>query len=113
MEVLIFSTIMEEEFTTYASENVMVSNITYERAEALAERIRALEGVADVGFDDTPAHYTRASALLSVRYAGPDSEAKVREARDCKNPQTGETVHVASHKVPHFKAGKGLKDSLL
>ena len=73
-------TIMEEEFTTYASENVMVSNITYERAEALAERIRALEGVADVGFDDTPAHYTRASALLSVRYAGPDSEAKVREA---------------------------------
>lgn len=40
-------------------------------------------------------------------------EAKVREARDCKNPQTGETVHVASHKVPHFKAGKGLKDSLL
>jgi DNA-binding protein HU-beta len=40
-------------------------------------------------------------------------EAKVREARDCKNPQTGETVRVASHKVPHFKAGKGLKDSLL
>ena len=40
-------------------------------------------------------------------------EAKVRDARDCKNPQTGETVHVAAHKVPHFKPGKGLKDSLL
>jgi DNA-binding protein HU-beta len=40
-------------------------------------------------------------------------EAKVREARDCKNPQTGETVHVAAHKVPHFKPGKGLKDSML
>ena len=40
-------------------------------------------------------------------------EAKVRDARDCKNPQTGETVHVAAHKVPHFKAGKNLKDSLL
>lgn len=40
-------------------------------------------------------------------------EANVREARDCKNPQTGETVHVAAHKVPHFKPGKGLKDSML
>ena len=40
-------------------------------------------------------------------------EAKVRDARDCKNPQTGETVHVAAHKVPHFKPGKGLKVSLL
>ncbi len=40
-------------------------------------------------------------------------EAKQRDARDCKNPQTGETVRVAAHKVPHFKAGKALKDSLL
>ena len=40
-------------------------------------------------------------------------EAKTRDARDCKNPQTGETVHVAAHKVPHFKPGKALKDSLL
>lgn len=40
-------------------------------------------------------------------------EAKMRDARDCKNPATGETVHVSAHKVPSFKAGKGLKEALL
>ena len=40
-------------------------------------------------------------------------EARMRDARDCKNPQTGEAVHVAAHYVPVFKPGKGLKDSLL
>lgn len=40
-------------------------------------------------------------------------EARMRDARDCKNPQTGETVYVAAHYVPVFKPGKGLKDLLL
>ena len=38
--------IMEREFTTYASENIMVGNVTYERASALADAIRDTEGVA-------------------------------------------------------------------
>ena len=33
-------TIMEEDFVTCASEDVMVANLTYERAEALAGEIR-------------------------------------------------------------------------
>ena len=73
-------TIMEEEFISYASENIMVANITFERAEALAKEIRTLDGVADVSFDDTPAHYNRAAALLSVSYAGPSSDPAVSEA---------------------------------
>lgn len=40
-------------------------------------------------------------------------EAKHREARDFTSPANGETIHVAAHSVPHFKAGKGLKDALL
>lgn len=37
-------TVMEEEFVTYADAKVMLANTTYERAEAVAEEIRAPEG---------------------------------------------------------------------
>lgn len=40
-------------------------------------------------------------------------EAKKRDGRVCRNPQNGETVYVAAHKVPTFKAGKGLKDAIM
>jgi integration host factor subunit beta len=37
---------------------------------------------------------------------------KVREARTARNPKTGEKVHVDRKKVPHFRAGKELKESV-
>ena len=38
--------------------------------------------------------------------------AKKREAREGRNPQTGETVKIAARVVPGFKAGNKLKESL-
>lgn len=35
-----------------------------------------------------------------------------RKARQGRNPQTGEAIKIAAKKVPVFKAGKGLKDSV-
>jgi integration host factor subunit beta len=35
-----------------------------------------------------------------------------RDAREGRNPRTGETVSVAAKHVPHFKAGKELRDRL-
>ena len=74
--------IMDEEFIYYDSADIMVSNITYEGAKALAAEIEALDGVASVRFDNTPAHYTRAAALLSVSYAGPSSDPLVIATKD-------------------------------
>lgn len=37
---------------------------------------------------------------------------KDREAREARNPRTGEMVKVAAKKVPAFKAGKELRDRL-
>ena len=34
------------------------------------------------------------------------------EAREGRNPRTGETMTIAASKSPKFKAGKALKDSL-
>lgn len=39
-------------------------------------------------------------------------ETRERAARTGKNPATGETVEIAACKVPAFKAGKALKDSV-
>lgn len=37
---------------------------------------------------------------------------KERAARTGRNPKTGEEIQIAASKVPSFKAGKGLKDSI-
>lgn len=39
-------------------------------------------------------------------------EVRTRAERMGKNPQTGETIKIAASKIPAFKAGKALKDSL-
>ncbi|MEM6988626.1 MAG: HU family DNA-binding protein [Pseudomonadota bacterium] len=35
-----------------------------------------------------------------------------REAREGRNPKTGETIQIAAANVPAFKAGKALKDAV-
>ncbi len=39
-------------------------------------------------------------------------EVKSREARQGRNPATGETITIAASKHPAFAAGKALKDAL-
>lgn len=39
-------------------------------------------------------------------------EVSKREARDGRNPRTGETIEIAAVKAPKFKAGKALKDAI-
>ena len=69
-------TIMEEEFITLGSANVMVANITVETARELADRLTQIPGVSEVVFDDTPEHYPNASALSSVSFDTPETDPK-------------------------------------
>ncbi len=39
-------------------------------------------------------------------------EVRERSARTGKNPRTGEAIKIAASKVPAFKAGKALKDTV-
>ena len=38
--------------------------------------------------------------------------ARDRQARDARNPRTGETIHIPAKKTPGFKAGKAFKDAV-
>ncbi len=70
--------IMESEFTTFATANVMVSSITYDAAAKLAPQIEVINGVHSVEFDDTEDHYKNASALFAVTFDG-DTTSEVSE----------------------------------
>ena len=69
--------IMEDEFITYATANVMVSNITFDMGSRIADEIAALDHVTDVSYDDTTAHFTHSAALLSVSFDGTGSDPGV------------------------------------
>lgn len=70
--------IMNEEFTTFGSAKVLVSNITYDRALALAGEIEEIKGISAVSFydeedsayddDEIGDYYRDASALYTLTF---------------------------------------------
>lgn len=79
-------TIMEEEFTTFGTADVMISNITYPIAQKLADEISEFEHVTDVDFDDSPTHFIDSSALFSISFdaeaTDPDVEAEMDHIKE-------------------------------
>lgn len=67
-------TLMEDEFTTFGRASVMVSNITYEKAEQLKDAIEDIPGVSEITFDDTEDHYKESSALFSIVFEGEEAD---------------------------------------
>ena len=63
-------TVMNDNFITYGTARVMVSNVTYETAENICSDLESVDGVTSVDFDDTTDHYKSASALFSVTFDG-------------------------------------------
>ena len=62
--------IMEREFITYGDARVMVSNITYAKAEELASMLREVDGVKSVETSQDPEHFKDAAALFEVTFEG-------------------------------------------
>lgn len=86
-----------------------------ELIQKLAERnphlyMRDVEKIVDTIFEEI----TQALAdgdRVELRGFGAFS-VKHRDARMARNPRTGESVFVESKKLPFFKTGKALRDSL-
>ena len=66
--------LMEEQFTTYGTADVMVANITYAQAEELADQLAVIKGVQSVSFDETTDHYASSSALFSVTFSADEDD---------------------------------------
>ena len=67
-------TVMNDNFTTFGTTRIMISNITYAKAEALVDQIEAVDGVDSVEFDGTTDHYKDASALYTVTFDGEEMD---------------------------------------
>lgn len=63
-------TLMENEFITYATAEVMVDNIAYADAEKLCDELKDIDGVKEIVFDNTENHYAHAAALFTVTFDG-------------------------------------------
>lgn len=72
--------IMEEQFITYGTAQVMIANITLEEAQDISEALQEIKGVQSIAFDDSKEHYNNASALYSVTFAFDEKDDQCLES---------------------------------
>ncbi len=58
---------------------------------------------------DSMVEALRAGERIEIRGFG-SFQVKIREAREGRNPKTGEPVHISAKRTPFFKVGKDLKE---
>lgn len=71
--------LMEKEFKTYGSAKVMATNINYDKAQEIADKIGERSDVIMMEFDSTDSHYKNFSALynITLKYEADDDRALV------------------------------------
>ena len=73
-------TIMEDQFVTYGTAEVMVANITLTEAQVLYEELCDLDGVQSITFNETEDHYKNAAALYVISFDYPNTNPACEEA---------------------------------
>lgn len=89
--------LMEEQFITYGSAKVMVSNITYEEAEKIQKQIEDRDDVIMLDFDSTEDYFNNFSALYSItfRYEETDDRA-LQGLEEIKQMLDGYDIYVST-----------------
>ena len=67
-------TLMDEEFVTLGTADLMVSNIPLDTAWELSHKLEILPGISGVVFDETDDHYHDSAALFSVTFDAPEDD---------------------------------------
>ena len=80
-ETRIGLTLMDEQFVTYGSARIMVSNITWSDADALVTNLEQVKGVKEVAFDNSEDHYRGTNALFEVTFDGTEDDEISKNAK--------------------------------
>ncbi len=87
--------VMNEHFAAFGTARVMVSNVTYETAQQLCDRLSEVDGVMMVTFDATEAHYKDAAALFDVNFsAATNDESSLQALEQIRQQLEGFDVHI-------------------
>ena len=87
--------VMEGEFITYGTAEVMVANISYADAESILDDLKEIRGVQSISFDDTTDHYNNASALYSITFNYDETDDACLESLDkVKEYLSGQDIYV-------------------
>lgn len=73
---------MEEQFITYGTAKVMVTNIPYEEADRIYEELDALDSIIMLDFDNSKEHYNNFSALYDITFGYDETDDRALEALD-------------------------------
>ena len=88
-------TVMNDNFVTYGSARVMVSNVSYDTALHLQEVIEDIDGVTEAVFDDSAEHYTNAAALFDVTFDGTETDpVSVQAMEEIRQTLAGYDLYV-------------------
>ena len=90
-------TVMNDQFVTYGTAQVLLANISYDRAQEAADMIEDIKGVTSVTFDNTEDHYKGTSALLDVTFDGEeDDQISIDAMNEIKDKLTGYDVYYST-----------------
>ena len=71
--------VMEEQFVTFGSADLMIANISYAEAERISEEMKGFDFVQSVEFDDSSDHYHNVSALYGITFNYPKEDPRCLE----------------------------------
>lgn len=72
--------VMDDQFTTFGTAQLMFANVTYTEAQGICGRMETIEGVQSVEFDETTDHYNNASALYDITFDYDEDDENCVEA---------------------------------
>lgn len=89
--------VMDEQFVTYGTAEVMAANVTPAQAQKLADKLRDIEGVQSLTYDKTTDHYNDMSALFSITFAyDEDDDACLTSLDAVKAALSGYDLYVST-----------------
>ncbi|MBQ7463936.1 MAG: RND transporter, partial [Lachnospiraceae bacterium] len=88
---------MDEEFITYGTAKIMLTNITFDEAQELSEKLEKREDVAMLSFDGDPSHFNNFSALFDITFKySEDDDRALASLEDIKQELSAYDLYVST-----------------
>lgn len=86
---------MNENFSSFGTGRIMVSNITYKTAEELYDKLAKIDGVDMVTFANTEEHYKNSAALFDISFSGGNmDDSSIQAVEDIKEALDGYDYYI-------------------